>query len=300
VESLKNLLVVVDESHQLSGANRYLFEKTVQLARASDAAVHVVQVIYEGVAEIGIGTIEASVELKNFILQAAEAALEDLTEDLAHQLPKMETAVIWNSRQWEGVLHAAERADADLIVKAASVRQGGVDMVRTPDDWNLLRQADVPVLLVKEQAWVNEPVILAALDAIDDRHEDLNGRILKEGAAMARLLDGSLQIVVTYPMFEHWVGEMGQIGSYEEMTVSIEKEIREVVNRCADRAGVDFAMLHAEEGKPAYTIARVADMVGAEILCLGSHSRRGLKGALIGNTSEKILHRVDVDVLTLH
>ncbi|PWG68292.1 hypothetical protein DF186_25415, partial [Enterococcus hirae] len=66
---------------------------------------------------------------------------------------RLESATLWNPRAWEAVLHAAENADADLILRATgeqeSVGERVVSVVRTPDEWNLLRHATVPVMLVK-------------------------------------------------------------------------------------------------------------------------------------------------------
>ena len=63
---------------------------------------------------------------------------------------------------------------------------------------------------------------------------------------------------------------------------------------------VKFAMLHAEEGYPTHTIGAVAEATGAELVIVGTHAREGVRGLLLGNTSERILHAVATDVLTMH
>ena len=124
--------------------------------------------IHEGVADLNVKAIDASTSLKSFILSAAESQLEEVVEPLRVKFPDLECATLWNARSWEGILHAAERAEADLIVKTAGVEHGLSTVVRTPDDWNLLRHSPIAVMLVKESAWAADGKILCALDVFDD------------------------------------------------------------------------------------------------------------------------------------
>ncbi len=296
MQSLKNILVVAAEDE----ASRYVLEKASILAGSTGARLHVVQVIYEGVAELGAAAIDAAQELKTLILQAAEAALEDRLSNIRSKHPDLEAATLWNSRHWEGVLHAAERAEADLIIKGADVHHKFGDVVRTPDDWNLLRHATIPVMLVKPQAWVESPTLLCALDPFDDEHEKLSVALLREARALTDILQGELTLVVAYPLFEPWVGELGAIKSYEDLKRNIEAEIRDRVQSLVQKAGVSFKRLVADEGQPTQVIGRLVEDTEAELLIIGTHAREGLKGILLGNTSERLLHAVATDVLTVH
>lgn len=295
MQSISNILVALGDDDA-----QYVLEKAQILAAASKAKVHIVRVIYEGIADLSTSAIENSTKLKTFILQAAESALEDLVDPWRAKFPDVETAAIWNPRTWEGILHAADTTAADLIMKGASLHQKFGDVVRTPDDWNLLRHSPVPVMLVKPQAWVAEPVILCALDVFDEAHADLNVALLKEGAALTAILGGDLHVVCTYPMFEPWVGELGAMASYPDLKRSIELDIIQRVDAIAAKADVKFEMLHAEEGHATYAIGEVAEETEAELLLLGTHAREGVRGLLLGNTSERILHAVATDVLTMH
>ena len=296
MQPLKNILVVPGDDEQA----RYVLEKANILADATGARLHVVQVIYEGIAELGASAIDATHELKTLMLQAAESALEDTVAELRARHPDLEAATLWNARHWEGVLHAAERAEADLIVKGASVHQVFGDIVRTPDDWNLLRHSAIPVMLVKPQAWVKNPTVLCALDPFDDGHEKLSVALLREARALTDVLQGELLLVVAYPLFEPWVGELGAMKSYEDLKNNIELEIRQRVQALVEKAGVPFDRLVADEGQPAQVIGRLVDDTEAELLVIGTHAREGVKGILLGNTSERLLHAVATDVLTMH
>ncbi len=296
---INNLLVVVDDALSVP----YLMEKALRIA-GTDTQVHVVHVIYEGVADISTSAVEDSARLKTFILEAAETELEDELENWRGRFRKMESATLWNPRTWEAVLHAAENSGADLILRATSEQAGVGDRVvsvlRTPDEWNLLRHATVPVMLVKAAAWPKEPVVVCSLDVFDDSHEGLNRKALSEARMLADLLGGDLDIVYAYPLFEPWVGELGAIKSYAEIKAAVEEDARSRTSELTDAAGVSYRHLHLEEGPTAPVLAALVEDAEAALLVVGTHAREGVRGVLLGNTSERILHAVDCDVVTVH
>jgi nucleotide-binding universal stress UspA family protein len=295
MNSIRNILVSVSDQADAP----YTLEKALRLATATGARLHVVRVIYEGVADLSAVAIDGSRDLKSFLLQSAETVLEELVEAARRRAPGLETVTLWNPRLWEGVLHAAERVEADLIIKGATVQEGFGNAVRTPDDWNLLRHASVPVLLVKPDAWLADPVVLCALDPFDDSHLALNVTLLQRARACADLLGGALDLAVAYPLFEPWVGELGAVKSYDDLRNEIEAEIRDRVVALAARAGVDYRRLVADEGHAVQVIGRLVEDDEAQIVVIGTHARSGIKGVLLGNTSERVLHAVPVDVMTI-
>ena len=297
--NISNLLVVVDDALSVP----YLMEKAARLA-GDDTRVHVVHVVYEGIADLGVAAVEDSAKLKTFILQAAEAELEDEIDKARSRFKHLESATLWNPRAWEAVLHAAENADADLILKATSEQETLGDrvasVVRTPDEWNLLRHATVPVMLVKAAAWPTDPVVVCSLDVFDDSHAGLNRAVLEDAGRLAGIMGAQLDLVYAYPLFEPWVGELGAVKSYAEIKAAVEEEARERVEALAAEAGLSYRHLHLEEGQTAPVLAKLIDDAEASLLVIGTHAREGVRGVLLGNTSERILHAVDCDVVTIH
>ena len=216
----------------------YVLEKVRALA-ADATNVHVVRVIYEGLAEIKSQHIDQSHELKSLMLEAMEKDLVDILEAHGQNIANLDSKTLWNRCTWEGVLHEADAVGADLIVKA-SHWEGSIQAIgRTPDDWNLLRHANVPVLLLKDSAWSQEGCVLAAVDAFDDDSQQLAATVLRTAAGVAALIgDQPLQVVSTYPLFEPWVGELGATGSYANLQDNIVKDIKQQVASIADQAEV--------------------------------------------------------------
>jgi len=296
---ISNLLVVVDNALAVP----YLMEKARRLA-GDETRVHVIHVIYEGVADISTSAIEDSARLKSFILEAAESELEDELENWRGRFKHLESATLWNDRAWEAVLHAAENAEADLILRATTEQESIGDrvasVVRTPDEWNLLRHATVPVMLVKAAAWPDVPVVVCSLDVFDDSHEALNRNLLRDARMLADLTGADLDIVYAYPLFEPWVGELGAVKSYTEIKAAVEEDARKRLNALTESAGIRYRHLHLEEGPTATVLATLVEDAEASLVVVGTHAREGVRGVLLGNTSERILHAVDCDVVTVH
>ena len=296
MQGIDNILAALGDDRETA---TYVLEKAVALAGACGARLHVARVIYEGIAELGAAAIDGAADLKRFILESEETFTEELVERAREQLPDLETVTLWNERRWEGVLHAAERAEADLIIKGATRHHRFDEVVRTPDDWNLLRSATVPVMLVKPQAWVSDPVVLCALDAFDDSHAELNRRLLVEAGALARALRGDLHVVVAYPLFERWVGDFGGLRDYDTLKQEIETEVIRRVQAAAATADVKYRQLYVDEGHATQVIGALAEDLDAELVVVGTHARQGLSGVLLGNTSERLVHHLATDVVTV-
>lgn len=54
---------------------------------------------------------------------------------------------------------------------------------------------------------------------------------------------------------------------------------------------------HVHVGQPAEVIVRLADELGCELICLGTHGRGAVAGALLGSVAAKVLHLAKVPVL---
>lgn len=291
----KNIVVAIESQTDAP----YVLEKVRALATDS-TNVHVVRVIYEGLADIKSKHIDKSHELKNLMLEAMEKELLDILDRHGQQITNMDSKTLWNRNTWEGIVHEADAAGADLIVKASHWEGTMQSIGRTPDDWNLLRHASVPVLLVKDAAWAQQAHVLAAVDAFDEDSQQLAATVLRCADGVAKLIGSDpLQVVSTYPLFEPWIGELGATGSYASLETNIVKDIKQQVANFAEQAEVGRYQLLAEEGPTAHAIKMTVESTRADVLVVGTHAREGVRGVVLGNTAEKLLHGIDVDVLVV-
>ena len=169
----------------------------------------------------------------------------------------------------------------------------------TPQDWNLLRHSHMPVMMVKPDAWVSSPNIFAAIDAVNEDQAPLNIKILKEAAHLTSVLGGALHIITAYPMTEPWSQPSPTDYNFQKIRTEVEEMVNQRVSEQIASAGISYKYLYIEEGKPAMAIEQMMDNTAAEILVMGTVAREGLRGIVIGNTSETILHNTNCDVVVL-
>lgn len=293
-EGIGKILVVI--KHRDDG--EIVLDKAHRLAAHAEASLHVIRVVYEAFAELSVHEIEKSQELKTFFLQAEETFLEELIEPYANSAVELESATIWHKSEWQGILDVAEDCDADLIIKGTDTP--GDHSVHTPSDWNLLRHTEVPVMLMKPVNWVDNPIILAAVDATVAEDENLNLRILTRARHITHALDGRLHVVNSYPSVEHWVGPITVVVDFDNVRKQASTEIEDKVNALLRKTQIEAERVHAVEGDPDVAIEQVVEETGAELVVMGTHHRAGARGMVMGNTSEKILYRVRSDVEVLH
>ena len=294
MKDFQNILAVMQHNTE---APR-LLNKLHRLEVSQTCDVSVIRIVYEGLADLQSKHVDVSQELKELVLSAAQNELRDAIDDIGIEVDGLTSAAMWNAKVWEGIVHAAQSTGADLIIKTAS--QDGLAMpLRAPDDWNLLRHAEVPVLLTQPKAWAKIPTVVAAIDVYDPDHEDLNARILSTAQHLAHQLGGELHLASIFPQLNKWLDELTSVQSYVKLRKDVEEEVFAELATFAAREGVEKYHPHAVEGEPVDAMRNLVGLIEADIVVLGTKARTGVSGVLLGNTAEKLLHAVTCDVLTV-
>lgn len=293
--SVNKILVAVEQDETAS----IVLNKAITLARAADAEIHVVRVIYDPNVDSSVHKPEDRQQLKTFLLEAEETWLEDFIEGVGSDVKLIESATIWHKDEYQGIIDAAADCGADMIMKAAHQPQGIDAVVHTPQDWNLLRHSTTPVMMVNPRAWREQPVILAAIDALHENQEPLNRSILTEASQLTTILEGNLDIVVSHPYVQPWIGPNTVPIDFEKVKEEVEAEIRSTVQGLVDSENVKYRYLSIVEGTAAGSVGQQVDKSDAEILVMGTVAREGVRGLVLGNTSEAILYHVQCDVAVL-
>jgi len=181
---------------------------------------------------------------------------------------------------WRDVLgEAATAMEADLVVKSSFRHMKGQRLMKT-SDWQLLRSAPCPVLLVKRDDLSESGKILAALNiaAEDAAHQALNDEIIETAKmALAARSDMELHAVNAYRGSDHFVHPPD----------------------LARKVGIERANAHSIDGSPETAIAECAKAIDAELVIMGTVARRGVSGAVLGNTAERVLDKLDADVFVI-
>lgn len=293
MQNVKQLLVVVDRSERAGN----ILEKAAMLAAANDARVHVIRVIYENLAGYGKMSADDTQALKLFIMQAEEEYLDELLNDFKNRFSDLSSATIWNKRVSTAVLDVVADLGIDFVVK--STHTDAPHLPRHPDDWNLIREARCPVLLVGAEPWSDRPAITAAVDALDVAHEEINRRILDAADSLATNLNGILDVVSAFPRLEPWSSDVVVGLDFVRLKHELEQEVRARASELVEGLVSEVKTVRAGEGTPSQVIKNLTDQSGSDVIVVGTAARKGVSAWVIGNTSEVLLDQVARDLLIL-
>ncbi|NOZ65366.1 MAG: universal stress protein [Alphaproteobacteria bacterium] len=203
----------------------------------------------------------------------------DLVKPLTAEGIDYSAEVFWTADWHQSILGSVRRNDIDMIVISDHMtEENGNDL--SAAKWSLLRISDCPVLIVYPGAQVQRKTVLAAVNmqTSNPRYVELNRKIL----AMSR------QIAVAYGAEKHIVN------AYED---SMEFPDRAKLLRDTETKQENT---HVQQGDPVEIIADVANDIDADVVVIGTLSRRGIMAAMRGNKSEKIIRKLNRDVMILN
>ncbi|GAA5315927.1 MAG: universal stress protein [Candidatus Pelagadaptatus aseana] len=277
------LLVVIDPTSD----NQTALKRAEQLAVDTGARLH----LFCCYQPEDIGDFHSRHDAKHTTLLELRDKLEALAKPLREEGLAVSVEPYWNQNWQESVVHACGRNGAGMVIKSSYCHRGFLQHLRTRSDFTLIRKAPCATLLVKEDApWTNQRILAAVnIDTADAEHDMLNNVIVTEAQRLANATQSDLHLVAA---MDHTANMADVLGLLEDEDQSRESAI-------AERFGVNLDRVHIRTGKATEAILEVTNDINADVLVLGTVARHGLQGALIGNTAEKVIDQLDVDVLTV-
>ena len=222
---------------------------------------------------------KAKIRLEHWV-EHSDHHIEDYSE-FAEQLDqeglKYTFELCWSNQWQQAVLNCSSRHRPTHIFMPDYQEEKKRSMF-SGQQWALLRQASVPVSIVRPGRDGARKVLLAAVNMQkedDERYARLNEKILSNGMEIARLYGADFHVVNAYQDSLHYPDR----------------------DRLLQRTRLPTQKVHVEEGDPAEVIANYADRIGADTVVIGTLARQGAQALMKGNTSEKVLRRVTQDVI---
>lgn len=156
-------------------------------------------------------------------------------------------------------------------------------------------------MLVSHETSVKHKPVIAALDVCsgEERHEVLNKIVLEQARTVADVIGSAISVVNAFRM----VTPMMAVGAIDPTPYPTPADLLREHLEEARMLGAPYKVarenVYVEEGSAAYTINHRAKELGAGIIVIGTVARKGIGGAVIGNTAESVLEGSPVDVLVV-
>jgi len=196
-------------------------------------------------------------------------------------------------KAWVALIREALRWDADLIV--AGKRTEAFDDGRKLGSIarKILRKAPCAVWLEDPRRKPVPRVVVAATDLTA-----VGRTVLELSSALSGEFDAQLHVVHAYPLPISVQMEGGEAEQdYERVTrARAVEEIRSALEGSPAGAG---AHLHVGLTSPTRAILQVVDRTDADLVVMGTVSRGGIPGLLVGNTAERLFDTLDCALLAV-
>ncbi len=128
-----------------------------------------------------------------------------------------------------------------------------------------------------------------------------SNRALDTACELARDNQASLTIMHAYVIPSYPLPE-GYVLASSETVAEILSKTQQAMNEArakAIAAGVPNVEIVMSEGAPFSEIVRVAREQGSDLIVIATHGRSGLKHALLGSVTEKVVRKAPCAVLTM-
>ncbi len=262
---LTKLLVVHDPTREEQPA----LELAAGIAEDIGASLHLFACIHGN---------ENEAEAVRRKLTEHKAVLDALLAPIAARGVPTSSEVDWDRDWHHSVVRAAARDLASAVFKG-SFRRPGRHVLKTRSDSILIRECLCPVLLIKNAERLETPKILAAIDiqAKAPPYEKLNQHVIEFCLRAVESSHAEVHVVNAFADFR-FVPDRQQL---------------------MELAGVPSEQVHIKSGAPEKVIVDVAKSIGASLVVVGNSHRSGVAALLHGNTAEKILSRLDCNILAM-
>ena len=297
----KNILYVAEPGSGLTPGLR----RGAELARVNDGRLTIAQVAAPpaGAVTGGLGT-----EVHSLTREVEEGQREEL-EGWARELE--EGGVQVDTRLLRGkpflvIVQEVLKEGRDLVMKNAEGPSGGFrSRLFGSTDQHLLRKCPCPVWLFNPSQGPGFRSVLASVDVGGGGDSEINRRILQLASSLSVRENASLHVAHVWSLYGESILRSPSRGVGQDLLNQLleeeeEERLRRLQSLVEEAAVPDSnPRLHLVKAEAADGIRAVSEEVLADVVVMGTLSRAGVRGLLIGNTAETVLGRLDSSVLAV-
>ena len=293
MKTSQKILIIVDAEYDYSGGLPLEVQKAMRLVtdkKATELALYCVafqKYLHHDFLSLDFNQIQRRQE---YCDQLAKN-LEGLATKLRADGYSTSSDVDWAYPRYESIVNKAKGISADLVIQH-SRSYGAVELHHLSNDsWQLIRHCPVPLLLVKNHAWKENPVVLAAVDPVHSHNKPLalDNRIMSAATRLSDSVSGQLHVLHAYAEAARPFAPAGVI----------QTEHRKAMDELMSAYPVAGEQLHFLDETPIVALETVADELCADVVVMGAISRSRLSEMLIGSTAEKIIDFMSTDIFVI-
>ncbi|PIA67687.1 universal stress protein [Pseudomonas sediminis] len=294
---LQRLMVVIDAEHQQQPA----LQRAVEVARETGAALHLLQVEYHPSLESGLLDSRLLDRTRETIVRQGCEALRTSVAHLSAEGLQIEVDVRWGKRRHEEILSRVAGLQPDILFKSTHPSSALRRLIFSDTSWQLIRRCPVPLWLVHD-AESRGKRLCAALDPLHsaDKPAALDHQLIRTSQALQTALGLQAEYLhAQAPLPRSLLFDAEVAQEYEDYVTQCSREHREAFDKLIAQHAIDRAQAHLQEGFAEEVIPRFVREHNIGLLVMGAIARGHLDSLLIGHTEERVLERVECDLLVI-
>jgi len=282
------------ECKAVTAGSQKAAQQAIWVAKANGGSIHFLHSTYND--EYHDAVIADQPVVHEGLSESGKAALEGIVAETRNSGIEAELDIA-RDRVWLEITRMAlgDRADLVIVGKRNEPADDGRRLGNVAT--KLLRKCPAPVWVVKPEHDLVHRLVLAATDL-----SPVGGLAVRCAGYVAARHDCDLHVVHAWQMPFALQMESSRMpeGDFEEAVEGIRKEcVDKIKESLADYQGEKEATIHTSKGSPAQMIREAVTHLDPDLLVMGTISRAGLAGVLLGSTAERLLDRVDCSILTV-
>lgn len=297
MEDFKNILFFSDGARGEKGA----LARAIELAELNKASLTAIAVVPE------LGTNDVSLSQSIRSLQKALVAerankLDQLIAETNTGSLKIATQVVPGDKDFIEVIRRVVESKHDLLMKSVDKASAISAVLFGNHDLRLMRQCPCPVWIIKPERRKTLATVMAAIDVTSNEKPalELARRIVDSAETLAKREGAELHMVAAWHQpVEPSLRRQMDPKAYEELVSFHRTEIKRRFEHITGAASHPQTHTHLIRGKPESVLTRFVTDYDVDLLIMGTLSRSGIPGLLIGNTAERVLNAVNCSVLTM-
>lgn len=219
--------------------------------------------------------------------------IESLAESLQTERRKVTTTVLEGTPEYEMLVKRVNETQPDIVFYGVSYHGHLERMFMSHPDWEMLKACPAPLVLVRHRQWASKPKIVAAIDPMHAKDEEalLDRKILDIATRIESLKSAQLTVFhSTHQSLLHGNDEVkAQMGDYQRLQC---EQLLEDMSISTDK-------LMMSEGSVSSALSEFCNEEGIDLLIMGAVSRSRLADVFVGRTAERLIDRIDCDVLII-
>ena len=281
------------------------FETAIDLARRNNGTLSILAVAPHDVGRSGLIENRYSDLIEVSVFQHQEAAARRLV-DFAADEGVAATSVVRVGSPFIVVIQEVLRNNHDIVIVVAEDEEAEAGWFYSSTTMHLLRKCPVPVWALKGGETPKISTILAAVAPTDpgEHAASLNTMIMDLATSLSAIANARLLVLNTYFLEgKSLLAAPGRLSPEEisELETGLKGGHAEALESLVDKYRESYPDLltRIEMGRAEHVIPLVASGVGADLVVMGTVSRTGVPGFLLGNTAERTLQRLQCSLLTV-